>query len=64
MKIRIGVLMKIVPDRNFFVLDQLVRIHFITEVVQLARKVAVRLPGKENLNSHGAWPVFLVITTI
>jgi len=28
------------------------------------RKVDVRLPGKENSNSHGAGPVHLVITMI
>ena len=29
-----------------------------------ARKVDVRLPGKENSNSHGARPVHLIIPTI
>ena len=29
-----------------------------------ARKVNVRLPGKDNLNSYGARPVYLIITMI
>jgi len=28
------------------------------------RKVDIRLPGKRNSNSHGAWPVHLIITMI
>ena len=30
----------------------------------LTRKVDVRLPGKDHSNSHGAWPVHLIIMTI
>ena len=30
----------------------------------MPRKVEVRLPGKENSNSHGARPVHLIITMI
>ena len=30
----------------------------------MSRKVDVRLPGKENSNSHGARPVHLIITMI
>jgi len=32
--------------------------------VQVPRRVDVRLPGKGNLNSHGARPVHLIITMI
>jgi len=40
-------------------------IQFALELVALqVSKVDVRLPGKENSNSHGARPVHLIITTI
>ena len=34
------------------------------QVRHLVRNVDVRLPGKGNSNSHGAWPVHLIITMI
>ena len=34
------------------------------EFVLGSRKLDVRLPGKGNSNSHGAWPVHLIISMI
>jgi len=40
------------------------REHIIAQVRTPPRKVDVRLPGKGNSNSHGARPVYLIITMI